>query len=224
MSLSARRLTGQVRLGRFDWQPKLTSAAGFADDTAIRSIEAPAGTARFAETREITLPSAAAERARTIERDAYARGLADGEHNGEIAATARLAPVIERLQQTIDTIGSLRDGMLRRTERDLVKLAIAMADRIVRREIQQDRELLLAMARIAVERLGERVAATIHLHPDDVDAVTAGRTSPVQDSLTIAADSALPRGGCRIESAFGKIDAGVDAQIHELARSLLGDA
>jgi flagellar biosynthesis/type III secretory pathway protein FliH len=31
------------------------------------------------------------------------------------------------------------------------------------------------------------------------------------------------RGGCRVESEYGEIEAGVDAQIQEIARALLGD-
>ena len=34
----------------------------------------------------------------------------------------------------------------------------------------------------------------------------------------------VSRGGCRIESDLGVMDAGVDAQIQEIARALLGDA
>jgi flagellar biosynthesis/type III secretory pathway protein FliH len=32
----------------------------------------------------------------------------------------------------------------------------------------------------------------------------------------------VPRGGCRVHSDLGVIDAGIDAQVHELARALLG--
>jgi flagellar assembly protein FliH len=37
------------------------------------------------------------------------------------------------------------------------------------------------------------------------------------------ADPIVGRGGCRIESEFGLIDAGIDAQIQEIARALLGE-
>ena len=47
--------------------------------------------------------------------------------------------------------------------------------------------------------------------------------APLGGQVTIAADPRVPRGGCRVESEFGDIDAGVDAQIQEMARALLGD-
>jgi flagellar biosynthesis/type III secretory pathway protein FliH len=39
----------------------------------------------------------------------------------------------------------------------------------------------------------------------------------------LTADSRIPRGGCRVESDYGDIEAGVDGQIQEVARALLGD-
>jgi flagellar assembly protein FliH len=222
---AAQRLTGEVHTGRFQWQPPKVSPDGtFGVEPIVRSIETPSGSSRYAETREITLPSAAAERARAIEREAFARGLSEGERTGEAAASARMAPVIQRLTQTIDDIAALRTGMLRRTERDIVTLAIAMAERILHREVSHDRSLLLAMARVAIDQLGDRVVATVHLNPHDVEAVTAEREPSAGDPVKIAADPSLPPGGCRIESVFGEIETGVDAQIQELTRSLLGPA
>jgi flagellar assembly protein FliH len=224
MSPSAQRLSSDVRTGPFLFPLTKSLTDGTASfDPVVRSLETPAGSSGFAETREITLPSAAAERARAIEREAFARGIAEGERTGEDAALAKLLPIIERLNHTIDDVAALRGRLLRHTEHSVVKLALAMAERIVHREVQQDRELLLAMARIAVDQLGDRVVATIHLHPRDVETLMAGREQPPGSVLTIAADASLPRGGCRVESVFGVIDVGVDAQIQELTRSLLGD-
>jgi flagellar assembly protein FliH len=224
MSPSAQRLTGDVQTGPFLFQlPKSLTNGSTTLEPVVRSLETPAGSSGFTETREMTLPSAAAERARAIEREAFARGVTEGERTGEDAASARLLPIIDRLNQTIDEITALRGRVLRHTEHAIVKLAIAMAERIVHREVQQDRELLLAMARIAIDQLGERVVATIHLHPRDVETLMAGREQPPGSVLTIAADASLPRGGCRVETVFGVVDVGVDAQIQELTRSLLGD-
>jgi flagellar biosynthesis/type III secretory pathway protein FliH len=42
--------------------------------------------------------------------------------------------------------------------------------------------------------------------------------------VTVVADARVGRGGCRVESEFGVMEAGVDGQIHEIARALLGEA
>ena len=53
----------------------------------------------------------------------------------------------------------MRAEMIHQTERQMVQLALAIARRVVHREVSLDPDLLLAMARVALERLGETRAA-----------------------------------------------------------------
>jgi flagellar assembly protein FliH len=107
----------------------------------------------------------------------------------------------------------------------MVQLALAVARRVVHREISLDRDLLVAMARVALDRLGESAQVTVRLSPEDFDATAAARASQwTGTNVTVVADSRVSRGGCRIESDLGAMDAGADAQIQEIARALLGDA
>ena len=41
-------------------------------------------------------------------------------------------------------------------------------------------------------------------------------------SVTVVPDPAIARGGCVVESEFGSIDAGIDAQLEEVSRAVLG--
>jgi flagellar assembly protein FliH len=173
--------------------------------------------------REMPLPPQVAERVATLEREAFEKGRIEGERAGESAALARTDDLMRRLSATIDEIASLRVGMMRKTERELVRLAVAMAERIVRKEVQLDRELLTKMAHVAIERLGESVVATIHLNPVDHEAIGARRDASLGQPVQIVADAAVEPGGCVVRSAFGVIDAGIDTQVREVARALLGD-
>jgi flagellar assembly protein FliH len=99
-------------------------------------------------------------------------------------------------------------------------LAVAMAERVVRREVRADPEALLEMARAAIGRLGERVTAVIHLNPVDLEAIVTDGTGRI-GTLDVVADPDLPRGGCMIRTNLGAIDAGIDAQMRELLRAML---
>ena len=96
-------------------------------------------------------------------------------------------------------------------------------ERIVRREIDIDKALLSVMARVAIDRLGEHAVATIHLHPSDCEVALSQRDPSQPGPVEIVADVNLPRGGCLVRSAFGSVDMGIDSQMRELARALLGD-
>jgi hypothetical protein len=164
------------------------------------------------------LPSPTAERIHAIEREAFAKGYAQGERAGEKAASERTEAMLRRLASTINEIAALRAGAMHRAERELVKLALAIAERIVCREISADRDVVLVMARMAIARLGENAVATVHMNPSDVAAQV--EVPPLRQDA---------RGGrrCNVHAVFwevcaGTIDTSVDAQIRELTRTLLG--
>lgn len=159
-----------------------------------------------------------------IERDAFMKGYAQGERAGAEAAAARGEAVVRRLAQTVDELRALKADLVQKTEQQVVQLALAIARRIVHREVSLDRELILTMSRVALERLGTTSTATIRLHPDDYAAVMSGRPEQLApDTTVVVADPVVRRGSCLVQSDFGVIDVGVDAQIDEIAASLLGE-
>lgn len=159
-----------------------------------------------------------------LERDAFAKGYQQGEHAGADAASQRGEAMLYRLTQTLEELTQVRAQMIQQTERQMVQLALAVARRIVHREVSLDADLLIAMARVALERLGETAHVKVRLHPDDYEGAGADRVAQLAGSnVMILADAHLSRGGCRIESDMGMLDVGVDAQLQEIARQLLGE-
>jgi flagellar assembly protein FliH len=158
-----------------------------------------------------------------LERDAFAKGFNEGERAGLDAAAQRGEAMLQRLTGTLDELASVRVDILRRSEIQMVQLALAIARRVVQREVSLDQELLIAMARVALDRLGEATQITVRLHPDDFNLTGAAQRRMLTGSaVTVVGDARIPRGGCRVESELGVIDAGVDAQLQEIARALLG--
>jgi flagellar assembly protein FliH len=162
------------------------------------------------------------ERAATIERDAFAKGYAEGERAGMQAAATRTDAMLRRLAQTIDELVGLRAEIVRKSERQTVQLVLAIAERIVQREITLYRGLVIGMARAALDRLGEHGSATIRLNPADLAAI--GDTVDLLGmGVQVCADPVVSRGGCLVQSDFGFMDVSPDAQFRELARQLLAD-
>jgi flagellar assembly protein FliH len=160
--------------------------------------------------------------AASVEREAFAKGYAQGERAGFEAGAQRAEAMLRRLAQTLDELAGLRVAIVRQTERQIVQLAIAIARRIVRREVEMDTELMLALARVALDRLEARMPAVVRLHPDDA-ALVARAGDTLGSHVKVVADATMARGGCAIESEFGVVDAGVEAQLQEVSRALLGD-
>ena len=155
-----------------------------------------------------------------LEREAFTKGYAQGERAGAEASARRGEATLRRLAQTIEELAGLRAELLQKTERQVVELALAIAGRVLRRELSVDRELLIAMAHVALERLGENTSATIRLNPDDYASIGAQAHLGNHDVVQVVADPLVSPGGCLVQSDFGLIDAGIDAQLGEMAGAL----
>jgi flagellar assembly protein FliH len=212
MSPRASRISAAKAVS-FSWcGPSGAAASPFADAVA------PSASARHAQPDPVEQEAHLA----VLERDAFAKGYAQGERAGVEAGNRRGDAMLRRLGETLEELASLRQTLLRQSERQLVQLALALARRIVRREIAADDELLTALARVALDRLGDAGQATIRLHPEDFARVaTGGAQQWVASHVAVVADTAVSRGGCLVESPFGFVDASIDAQFQELARALL---
>ena len=237
MSLRTRRLKADaLGVERFAWSPTETGgqmpsphaaeiwapydAQAPAPVSARQTLaSAPAIAEPFQPTAEQQAQLAA------LERDAFTKGYAQGERAGLEAGGKRAEAMLRRLAQTLEELSGLRDNMVRQTERELVQLSVAIARRILQREVSVDPELTAALAHIALERLGGAAPATVRLHPDDYANVTAGQITPLGSrQVEVLADATVARGGCLVESEFGFINASVDAQVDEIARAVLGES
>ena len=220
MSSRARRLPAATQVEPFVWGGVRPALAGGA--TRPRAALAPATVTVAPPSSEPVMGTA---QLAELERDAFAKGFAQGEKAGQEAADQRGEAMLRRLTETLQELTELRAQMIHQTERQMVQLALAVARRVLHREVSLDPDLLVAMARVALDRLGEAAQITVRLSPDDFQATGAARVAQLTASnVSIVADGRIPRGGCRVESDMGILDAGIDAQIHEIAQALLGRA
>jgi flagellar assembly protein FliH len=157
------------------------------------------------------------------EQEIFAKGYAQGEKAAAAAAQQQHAALSKQLSASVEELTRVRAEMIRHTERQMVQLALGVARRIVHREVSTDAAALTAMMHAALDRLSHASRVTIRLNPADHQSVTAALPGALT-GMTLTADPRVPRGGCKVESEFGDIDAGVDAQIQEIARGLFGEA
>lgn len=218
-STSAARAAGGARVASFWDDAPVTALAPESHSIFAPNPVAPAR-AVHAAPAPAPEPAEARPSFAELERDAFMKGYAQGERAGAEAAAKRGDATLRRLAQTVEELAGLRTELIHKTERQVVELALAIAGRVLRREVSVDRELLIAMARIALERLGENTSATIRLNPDDYAFI--GAKTQVGDSslVRVVADPLVSSGGCLVQSDFGLIDAGIDAQLGEMAAAL----
>jgi len=154
-------------------------------------------------------------------RDARQAGFREGEAASRTAAQNEIRPLIERLAGTIDELAALRPRLREQAESDLVRLAVAIARRVVRRELTIDPQAISGLVKAALEQIsaGERIR--VRVHPQDEGTVrsflvAAGRAA----SIEVAGDAALERGSAILETERGNLDASAETQLAEIERGL----
>jgi len=180
-------------------------------------------TTKQAEAEAEQIIAQARSRAVEIENEARQNSgrLVAAEVEKEIART--VDPWHEQLSDTLAQMGDLRTTISTCVERELVHLAIEIAKKVVHREVTIDAEIVMTLARIGISRLHNRVAATIHLHPDDFVYVTTHREQlAAGHALDLVEDSSIGRGGCLVQTEMGDVDTRIEQQFAEIERAFLG--
>lgn len=162
----------------------------------------------------------AAERGRQSAFDAARKAAIDEMH----AKWQALLPV---LQQAIENTAQLRTHWLRQWEHQVIELALAIAERLVRGELSRRPTIAHEWIRESLELAGNGQRVTLRLHPADYEAL-----GPLRESLTaqfgnlaatdIVPDSSIGAGGCRVETEFGHFDQQISAQLKRIEEELAG--
>jgi flagellar assembly protein FliH len=154
-------------------------------------------------------------------REAHAAGLREGEAAGRQRAAAELQPVIDRLARSIEEIGGLRARLRAESEADLLQLSLAIARRVLRRELAIDPEALHGLILGALEKLQGQEITRVRVHPGHAAMITESlRQNGGSAKVEVIADPARELGTVIFETQRGNLDASVDAQLQEIERGL----
>lgn len=154
-------------------------------------------------------------------REAHAAGAREGEMAAQRRAEAAVQPVIERLVRSIEEIGALRARLRLEAEQDLVRLALAIARRILGRELALDPDALHGLVLAALEKLRSQEICRVRLHPAQEAAVRAClRQAGTDPAVEVIADPAREPGSVIFETERGSLDASVESQLQEIGRGL----
>lgn len=192
------------------WQP----AAG--------SAPRATGSSRTGNADSAALQRQAADLERTMQirvQQAHDAALQEGSRKGRDEASAELKPVVERLARAAGDLSNLRDRVRRQAEADLVKLALAIAKRVMHRELAIDPDAMQGIVRSALDRLQNREVDRLRVHPSHIGPVRscledAGRAP----ALEVVGDPSLNCGDAVFETSLGELDASVESQLREIER------
>jgi len=164
-------------------------------------------------------PQAEAEPSRDFEarvQAAYQQGYAAGQAVGIQQASEPAAAALSRVAGDLASVGK---RFRAEVEHDTVRLAIAIARRVLHRELSVDPEAITGLVMGAFKKLNLRETHRLRMCPADAAIVQEQRSRfNFPDGLEIIADSSLQRASAVFETSRGELDASADTQFAEIER------
>lgn len=224
----------------------LVHAVGMADlasraDAVLRSARTEAAmiladaeaTARAELERARALAARASEEGRAEGfRRGYEEGVAAGRQESLEAGRAEFAACAEKAESALRTAAAelvaQRDVLFARAERDVLVLAIAIAERLAKSAARIDPDVAVESARTAVQHVRSAQRVAIHVHPDDLSRIETA--APVLRAELVptaevrwVADATVAAGGAVVRSDGGVVDASLAERLDVIAAQLAAD-
>lgn len=166
-------------------------------------------------------------------KEGYEKGQAEGLQAGHEQAlteakqdfATQSRELQESLQHVLSDVSDRRHELVARAHQELLALAIATGEKIVRKRIELDPSAVETNVRAAIDMVASRTAIKIRMNPADVETLKllcperAAAFDALRD-ISFIEDDAVELGGCLIETAGGQIDTQVSTQIDNIVQYL----
>ena len=103
-------------------------------------------------------------------------------------------------------------------EAEVVKLALAIAARVLHREAKLDPLLLAGVVRVALEKVAEDSVTVLRVPVDAVAMWKEIFVRSTESSMQVVGDERLGDGECVLDTNVGRVELGVSAQLEEIER------
>jgi flagellar assembly protein FliH len=156
-------------------------------------------------------------------------GMRDAERRIQQAAEQRVTKAVTDLQaalrQAVATLESDRQSWIAAWESQAVRLAAAIAERVIRQELDREPEITLRLIRESLEMAAGAGRVSLHVSPQDRQTLGERLDRLVQDlrrlaEAEIVADPEVAPGGCRVVTEFGEIDQRLQTQLARIVEEL----
>jgi len=203
------------------------------EDAVPRSVTTPSRDAT-AGTIEPRMSAELEARIAEEKRRAYESGREQGRQEGhkaehEAQSGSQAAIQQQRMQQAAELLESFtqaRDRYFNTVEHEVVKLALAVAARILRREAQMDPLLLTGAVRVALGQLSQSTQVRLRVPSAEFDlwGEAIAHVPNLAVKPTVIAGEGMRLGDCVIETELGSVDLGIRAQLGEIERGFFDRA
>ncbi len=149
---------------------------------------------------------------------AFAEGLKKGREDAAI----EIKGATDRLAQTLRDIAAVKRRARSEAETDVVKLSLAIAKRVLHRELSLDPESIQGVVHAALQKLANREITSVRVCPSCADSVRqALERADGLTAISIVPDGRMGIGDIVFETTLGELDASINTQLKEIERGFV---
>jgi flagellar assembly protein FliH len=158
-------------------------------------------------------------------------GLEKGHAEGRTAAMreyqSRLDAITKSWTRVLESFQAERKQLWSDAHNDVVRLALTIAERIVKRSLDLDPTIAASQAQAALGLLASRATVKLLINPEDQEVVSSAipailASLGASHDIELVLDSSVSRGGCVLRTPVGgEIDAGISTQVDRIRDVLL---
>ncbi len=165
------------------------------------------------------------ERIDQIEREAYEKAFRLGEKAGAERGEQIFRSAVQTFVEAVDELKKIQREFYQRVEGEILGLVLATTRKVVQREVDSQKDVILHVLREAIVKSIDREKIRVRINPSDFDFVQAQKGDILKaidgiKHLSIERDEAISRGGAIVESDYGTIDARIERRLEEVEKAL----
>lgn len=156
-----------------------------------------------------------------LEREAYERGYSVGENAGFEMGLKKAEMLVERLQSLVEELNMIREDYIRKNEKKILALSVAIARKILEKEIK-DEEVFLNILHNAFKRIERRERITITINPS-MQMLIEKFKKDIRDicpKIIIDIDPNVSRDFVKLESETEEIMIDFEQELYEISKKL----
>ncbi len=131
--------------------------------------------------------------------------------------------ISQSMNKAIDDLKQERDDFWGRCEEGIIKLAFAIAKKAIYEDISQSNgKIIEKVVSDAIGRVKDKNILSVYVNPDDAEKLKAMDTSgssKAGETYEIVNDDKISRGGCKVVTDCGGVDAMVETRWNEIVLS-----
>ena len=157
-----------------------------------------------------------------LEREAYEKGFAQGQKDGLDLEKSKLEEMGKQYEALLLELRDLKIQMFHESEEEMLRLIELMLRKILGEEIKTNSAAIKHCIASAAKFHTDKRKVRIIINPDDMEEVRKMLPDLVRltkgGNFQLMEDPSIGKGGCMLETGFGRVNATIEDQVEELLK------